>query len=251
MDLQKASMWKRISAGLFDGILLVMLVTLLAWLLSMTFGYDAHVTAWNDGCARYEQEYGVTFNISAQEYEALSDTQRQSYDTAYAALIADEATMHAYNMMANLSLLIATAAIAVAVLLLEFVVPLIFQNGQTLGKKIFSLGVMRTDAVKLTTLQLFVRTLLGRYTLEIMIPVYIVLMIIFGTLGLLGTVILAAFALLQVILMAATRENALLHDKLAGTVVVDIASQRIFGSAEELLEYQKRIHAERAARQTY
>jgi len=251
MDLQKASMWKRISAGIFDAILLVMLVAGIAWLLSVACGYDAHQQVWDAAYTGYEEEYGVTFNITKEAYDALSDTQRQSYDAAYAALISDEEATYAYNMLANLSLLIATGAIAIGILLLEFAVPLLFGNGQTLGKKIFSLGLMRIDGVKMTPLQLFVRTLLGKFTLETMIPVYIVVMFIFGTIGILGTVILAALLLTQLILLAVTRENALLHDKLAGTVAVDIASQRIFESAEALLEYQKRIHAEQAARQTY
>jgi hypothetical protein len=35
-----------------------------------------------------------------------------------------------------------------------------------------------------------------------------------------------------------------LHDMLAGTVTVDFASQMIFDSPEELLEYKKKLHAE-------
>ena len=129
--------------------------------------------------------------------------------------------------------------------------PLILGNGQTVGKKVFSISVTRVDGVKLTTLQLFVRTLLGRFTIETMFPAYIIIMIIWGSLGMVGTVILVALLLLQLILMAATQNRSLIHDLLAGTVVVDHMSQKIFRTTDDLIAHKKRIAAERAARQEY
>jgi hypothetical protein len=42
----------------------------------------------------------------------------------------------------------------VACALLEFLVPYLLKNGQTVGKKMFSLGVMRVDGVKISTFSL-------------------------------------------------------------------------------------------------
>ena len=84
-----------------------------------------------------------------------------------------------------------------------------------------------------------------------MIPVCILLMIFWGVMGVSGTMILLALLAGQVICLIVTRNNAALHDLLAGTVVVDMASQTIFRSTEDLIAYQKRIAAERAARQPY
>jgi len=98
---------------------------------------------------------------------------------------------------------------------------------------------------------IFIRTILGKYTLETMIPVLICVMIYFNMAGLTAVLVLVAIALLQIILIAATKTNSLIHDLLAKTVVVDFASQRIFGSEQELLEYKKKLHAERAARQEH
>ena len=53
------------------------------------------------------------------------------------------------------------------------------------------------------------------------------------------------------ICLCVSKTNALLHDQMAGTAVVDINSQRIFRSTEDLIAYQKQVAAERAARQTY
>lgn len=251
VDLQKASMWKRISAFLFDAIVLCLVAVAFGTLLSWVTNYDGYNLELERYYAEYEQQYGVTFQITGEEYEALTEAEREAYDTAYATLIADEDMLYTYNMVLHLTMLITSIGILLAFLVLEFAVPMLFGNGQTLGKKIFSLAVIRTDAVRVNGLQLFIRTVLGKYTLETMIPVYIVIMIFFNMVGLGGTLLLAALLIAQVVLAAVTRTNSLIHDLLAGTVVVDYPSQMIFRSTEELVDYTKRIHAERAARQPY
>ena len=55
--------------------------------------------------------------------------------------------------------------------------------------------------------------------------------------------LLAALALLQIVLIAATRTNSAIHDILAQTVVVDMESQMIFDSARER-EARRREYAE-------
>ena len=251
VDLQRASMWKRISAFLLDIILLSVLVVGFGYLLSVVLGYDGHNQALEDGYARYEAQYGVTFDISAEEYSALTEAEKQNYDTAYDALVADTDVLYAYNMVLNLTLVITTLAILLGYLVLEFAIPLFLGNGQTVGKKVFAIGLVRSDGVQMNNLQLFTRTVLGKFTIGTMIPVYVLIMLFFNTVGLMGTLLLAALALTQIILLAVTRNRTAIHDLLAGTVVVDIASQRIFRSTEELIEYTKRIHAEKAARQSY
>ena len=251
VDIQKASVWKRIAAWIFDVLLLCVLAVGFGALLSWLLGYDGYSQSLEAAYDRIESQYGVVFDISQEEYQAMTQAQRENYDAAYDALIRDEESMYFYNMVVNLSMLITTAGILAACMALEFAVPLLLKNGQTIGKKIFSLGVVRQDGVKINTMQLFVRTLLGKYTIETMVPVYLVMMLFWGMMDITGTLILAGLGVAQVILLFAHRNNAQIHDLLAGTVVVDISSQRIFTSTQELIEYTKRIHAERAARQDY
>ena len=159
--------------------------------------------------------------------------------------------MYAYNMIVNLSMLMTTISILAAMLVLEFAVPLLLNNGQTLGKKCFSLAVIRVDGVKVNHLQLFARTVLGKYTIETMVPVYIMLMLFWGNMDATGTLVLLALLVAQVICVAVGQNRAAIHDRLAGTVVVDIASQNIFETTEDLIAYQKQVAAQRAARQDY
>lgn len=249
--LQKASLGKRIAAGILDGILICILATGFAFLLSVLLGYDGYYQTLTDGYSRYETQYGVSFDISQEEYAAMTDAARENWDAAYKAFSQDAEVTKAYNVVLNLTLVIASVAILLSVLAWEFAVPLLLHNGQTVGKKVFSLGLVRVDGVQVTNLQLMVRALLGKFTLEIMIPVFVILMVFWGISGLIGPIVLLALLVAQAICLCVSKTNALLHDQMAGTAVVDISSQRIFRSTEDLIAYQKQVAAERAARQTY
>lgn len=250
-DLQKASAWKRISAGLFDTIILGIVVVGLAFIFSVLFKYDSYNETLNNAYAHYEQAYGIEFEITAEQFESMSEAALQKYNAAYDALIADYDAMYAYNMVINLTLLIASLSTLLGFIILEFFVPKVFGNGQTLGKKIFGIAVIRTDGIKVNGPLMFIRTVLGKFTIETMIPVLILVMISFNSIGIVGVIILGLILLLQVILMIATHTNSMIHDVLAKTVVVDMPSQMIFDTEQDLVEYKKKVHEERVARQTY
>ena len=60
-------------------------------------------------------------------------------------------------------------------------------------------------------------------------------------------ILLLLLILAQIILLIFTHARTPLHDMLAGTVTVDLASQLIFDTPEDLLEYKKKLHAESVA----
>lgn len=251
MDIQKASMWKRISAFLFDAIILCVLAVAFGFLLSAMLGYDDHSATLSAAYEKYETEFGIEFNITSEEYAAMTEAELVNYNAAYDALVADESAMYAYNMVVNLTMLITTLGIFAAFLVLEFAVPLLFKNGQTLGKKIFGICLMKPDCVKINNLQLFVRTVLGKFTIETMIPVYIIIMLYFNTVGIEGTLLLLALIVVEVVLVFANANRSLIHDLLAGTVAVDMASQMIFETRDDMIEYKKRRHEEAVRSSVY
>lgn len=250
-DLQKASMWKRIAAWMFDGILVATLAVGFGLLLSVLLGYDSYNEQMETSFAAYERQYGVVFDISQEEYLAMSDAELQNYEDAYAALTADQEFLYAYNMSLNLTLVITTVSMLLSMVLWEFVMPLAFGNGQTVGKKIFGLGLVRTDGVKVNNLQLFTRMLLGKFTIETMLPMYILMLLFWGSIGILGTAVLMVLTAAQILCVLITQSNSFIHDLLAGTAVVDISSQMVFRSTEDLMEYRKKVAAEQVSRQTY
>ena len=115
-DLQKAGLWKRTAAWMFDSILTVILAVGLGVVLSALLGYDGVSARVDEAYARYETQYGVAFEISQEEFEAMTQAQRENYDAAYEALIADEDAMTDYNLMLNLTLVIISLAVLLAVL---------------------------------------------------------------------------------------------------------------------------------------
>ena len=250
-DLQKASTLKRISAFILDAILVCIVATGFAFVASQITDYDGHSERLEAYYSEYETKYGVKFRVTEEERAAFSAEEEEKYKEAYEALIADEDAMREYSVVFNLTLTITSLGILLAFLAMEFIVPLVLKNGQTVGKKVFGIGVMRTDGVKISTVMLFVRTFLGKFTLETMIPVLIIIMIFFNGIGITGLIVLGAELLLQIILFSATRTRSLIHDLLACTVVVDMASQMIFDSEDEMIAYRKRVSAEKAARSPY
>lgn len=250
-DIQKAGILKRISAWLLDFIVLLIVITGCTAVLSYVLQYDScsdRLLAYYD---KYETQYNTSFDLTQEEYNALSEEAAKNYDDAYAALIADEEAMYTYNMLINLTLIMISVGILLGYVIAEFLVPLLLKNGQTLGKKVFGIAVMRTNGVQMSTVSLFIRTFLGKYTIETMIPVLMVIMLLFNTIGIVGTAVIFGILVLQLILVIVTKTNSAIHDILADTVTVDLASQMIFRTEEELLEYKKKVAAENAARQSY
>ena len=250
-DLQKASMLKRISAASFDVIVLACLVVILAVGLSALFGYDDYHARMDAAYEKYGQMYNVDVSISWEDYEKLPEEQKLRYEEALAAINEDQEVMRNYSMVINLTLIIASVSILLGYMALEFLVPLWLGNGQTLGKKIFGIALMRTDGVKVTPFMMFVRTVLGKYTLETMIPVLIIIMLLFQPVGLMGIFVIGLILVLQIVLLLATRTNSALHDLLACTVAVDMASQMMFDTPEARLAYLKRRSAEAANKSIY
>ncbi|MBQ7398307.1 MAG: RDD family protein [Clostridia bacterium] len=251
LDLQKASVLKRVSAFLLDMILLLILITGFAFVMSVVTGYDGYNERLEAVEQTYEEKYGVSFDISEEEYNKMTEDQRKYFDEAYAEFAKDKDALYLYNMQFNLILMISTVSILLAYVVLELILPLVFKNGQTVGKKIFGIALVHTNGVRLSTLALFVRTVLGKFTLETMIPVYIFIMAVFGTLGLTGTIMLLLILVLQIGVILITKTNSCIHDLLANTVAVDLSSQMIFDSVDDMNEYKKKIHAEQVKNADY
>ncbi len=251
ISLQKASVGKRIIAAIFDGILISIIAVGIIALLSGWFKIDAHLDKVNAAYEKYESKYGIEFRITASQYEELSQEQKNNWDTAYDELLKDQDAIYEYNMWINLTLSITTISILISVIAIEFVATLFFGNGQTLGKKIFGIALMHKDGIKVSNVQLFARAVLGKFAIELMIPIYILMMIYFNSIGVISMAILVVLLIAQIICLVATRTNSLLHDAIAGTVAVDMASQRIFDNREALIDYVKKLHAQKANENIY
>lgn len=280
-ELRKIGIVKRASAWLLDAILLAVLATGFMFLVSLICNYSdeealstQYYTAWEDfreaHVGEVAQYYGFTYETkedgsytitkaneitNVQETKSLSDVMNalledenrsermEEAKTAYTALPPIEKVNAQYQYVYSLLFMMVSLGLLLSYLVLEFIIPILLKDGQTVGKKVFGIGLVNQNCVKITTLSLFARALLGKFAIETMFPVLLVFLFFFGGIGPLAIILFAALLLLNAILFFATRNRTPIHDLLAGTVAIDLRLQMIFQSEEELIE-KKAQHKE-------
>ena len=253
-DLQKASILKRISAFLLDFILICIVAVGAAALFSLILNFDQAYQGYYD---RYEivfsqvdadirQELGIDFTWT-EGLDKLTAEQKVKYDQYVQklgeGLNKDKDLVTAYNNIVILTLTIIPLSFFVAFILLEFVVPLIFKNGQTVGKKIFGIAVCHTTGVKISTFSLFVRGVIGKFTIETMVPVFLLLMMFFRG-GITALIVIGLLLIFQLVLLIKTKTRSLIHDVISYSCEVDLASQMIFENEDDRLKYITSNHAQ-------
>lgn len=248
LDIQRASILKRISAALLDFVLIMIISVGVGWLTSIICNYDYHMDKIQGYYEYYNEKYDIDLLGTSDKYKDLSEEEQEAYDERYKAANEeyshDEEAIKEFSLIINLSLIIISMGILFAVLITEFAIPLLLKNGQTVGKKVFAIGLVKNNCVKISTFQLFVRSIIGIYTIELMIPILLVFMILFGVLNIVGTIVILGLLVTQIILLFATKNHTLIHDTFAYTVVVDIASQKIFDNENDLIKYKEKLHEE-------
>ena len=142
-----------------------------------------------------------------ENFTNLTQEEKQNYEDAYEEFSKDEEVIYTYNLVFNLSLALITVGLLIGVAVVEFVIPLCLKNGQTVGKKIFGLCLVKNDSVKINNMMLFIRAFLGKFTIETMIPVYFIVLLYFGHINLLHIVILGVLAIAEILLLIIHRKN--------------------------------------------
>jgi len=129
-----------------------------------------------------------------------------------------------------LSTIIYSASILLAGVVSYIVVPLFFKNGQTIGKKIFKLGLADSDGYMFHNYKLLMRFMPfavvdASLILLVAVNLYIVLSIVV-------IIFLVSFTLAM-----ASPKRMSLHDFTAQTIVIDYKTSKIFSSVEEEEKY--------------
>ena len=275
-ELRKIGIVKRASAWLLDAILLAVLATGFMFIISLICSYSReealaaqYYGEWEDFRKEYigtvAEYYGFTYEEKGEnEYVITKDGERSSLNAVvkeleasngkdaeiaeayeqYLALTPVEKVNLQYNYVHSLLFMMVSLGLLLAYLVLEFIIPIFLKNGQTVGKKVFGICLVRPNCVKMTTLSLFARTFVGKFAIETMFPVLLVFLFLFGGIGLLAIILFAALLILNAVLFFATQNRTPIHDIFAGTVAVDIKLQMIFESEEELIAQKTLQHNE-------
>lgn len=235
-DLQKASVSKRIAAFLLDAIIVTIIATACMAIISPIVGVDGKIDELYSLADSFKAKYelDVFDENDIEKISALIETNEEAK-----ALYMD------YNSCGTTATMLTFVPLSlglfIGTFITAFVMPLFFKNGQTVGKKIFGIAVMRKDGVKVNNFVLFVRSVLGVYTIETMIPALLIWMAVFlpGYMPI-SLSVLAVILLLQIVFFVVTKAHTPIHDMIASAVTVDITSQMIFESVEEREEYIKK-----------
>lgn len=236
-DLQKASILKRISAWLLDFICICILAVGVAALVTVIAGFDGIYNEYNEIIETYSEKHGIDLKKTLPD--DASEEQKALYQTAYEDFSKDETATVLYVRIISIIFMSIALGLFFAHLIVEFIIPLCLKNGQTVGKKVFSVGVMQITGVRITPFILFVRGILGKYTVETMVPLLMLLMVFMGIGGIVMLIVVAAIIILQLVLVIATKTNSLIHDALSSTVVVDMATQMIFDTKDAMISYKE------------
>ncbi len=261
VQIDRANFFKRTAAFLLDFILIGILVTGFIFLCMKIASYDKHYdnmmsyyTVYGERYA-YQDEDGKTkkvdFAITDEDYKKLPQSEKAHYIEASNALAKDEGFKAERKYVIFTLIISLVISILISVLIIDFLIPLIFKNGQTLGKKVFSLSVIREDGVKASTFQLFVRAIFGKFLIELAIPALMIILIFFNIMGIVGTVAVILIYLIDFIMFVGSYYKTPIHDKISFSVVVDMKTQMIFKTKEEMMNYHSKLHKEEVKKKIY
>ena len=217
----------------------------------------------NSICEKHE-ELGFAYHQNGSNYSILKDGKPSSLGELIDTLLEDvdepdrmDEALIAYGNLPSIStinnqerynrtllFLMITFGILLSYAVLEFILPIVFKNGQTVGKKVFSIGLVRPNCVKITILSLFTRTFVGKYAIETMFPLLLVFMFFFTGNKILAIILFAALTLFNVIVFFVTKNRTPIHDILSGCVAADMRVQMVYDTEEEMIEQKKAKHKE-------
>ena len=131
MELDHASVGKRVSAWFIDVILMILLAALFLFVASAYVDFTEFAAEMEPYYEKYETMYNTSFSISQEEYETLSEQDRKNYEDAYRAMTADPEANEAYAAVILKYLGAVSIALFAAFFILEFLLPLLHKRGQT------------------------------------------------------------------------------------------------------------------------
>lgn len=249
LDFHKAKPIKRLAAYLIDLIMLVA-ITAGVWIaMYSAMDYNTYVQEFQGYIDEYAQKHGVDLSIPSNEIQNYPEEVQEKYNEALLDLNDNKEAMASYAQRFKIDILAAMVGFFVAYLILEVMIPLILKNGQTVGKKIMGLCVMHKYHVRVGAMQIIYRSILGKYFIETMIPVGMLLLKNYGVLGTTASLIMAVIAMTQGFIVLMSQANCGIHDKLFHTVVADFKKQYIFDSWNERFDFQEAYDKEMAERE--
>jgi len=135
----------------------------------------------------------------------------------------DLVAITAYDKVLRYRVIFYSSSAFLALFVIQFVMPLILKKGQTIGKKIMSIGLVTRNKKELTFVNLGLRFLVGFYLIEFL-PIVLNL----AAANVYGLLLFSGLAIFVVnlILVACTNKQIVIHDFVSNTMVVDFSEKK-------------------------
>ncbi len=182
---------KRFSSGLFDLVILLLLSFFFIFLLSRLLHFNYYETSLID------------------------------YDRAYEDLIEPWGVGNDYKKTLFQAFFILLFGVFIAFFLLEFIFPIIFKDGRSIGKRVFLLSIASTRYSGVKVFSLFIRSIIGKYLVETLPLLLSILMFLFNLNPTIFVVLGICVWMVNIILLFAFPKGRMIHDILAFTYVVE------------------------------
>ena len=221
--LQKAPFFKRLLALMLDWMFIVILIFTCVMPMALVLKVGEYSENFDRYYTKYEKQYGVKFDLTEEQFNAMTEEELKLYEEAYNALTSDEEANAAHDALFKRMLGSIELSILAAYLVMDVLFPLMLKNGQTLGKRVFGLAVLRSAGEPASMLTILSRTVIGKFTIQTAIPALVICSILMGSRDLFGILYVVVILAANVVLMI--KKNKTLHDILADTMVVAVPTR--------------------------
>ena len=218
------SIFKRLIAILVDFVVCIQFFAffqlIVASVLNANFDYQNKLVAYQDKLVEHNLGYYELDNENNTKiyikYEVSENDQdgyitQEEYDDALASFNADTIALELSNEVTTLSTIGTSLELFLAILPNYFLFPLLFKNGQTLGKKLLKIAVVDANSRGIKFKGLFMRHFIGLYVFELLVT-YLCMFFIN----------LPFILLLSAVTLLFSKNKRSLHDFVANTYVVDM-----------------------------
>ena len=223
----------RIAAFIIDAILLLILFTGILYFISLIANFDAHYAILQE---EYKRVGYLVFNPEINDYQTISPTD-PNFDYVVELINDNEVLLKELSFVNTFSVNAPLIGLAIALFVLEFIIPLIFKNGQTIGMKFFKIALISNNNLAITTTQLFARCIIGKIAVLGIIPLLSILYIFLNSGGgLFGTLILLIIVIVQMAMLIKNKNHEGLADKIANVYPVNFTETVIYKTQKEFDE---------------
>ena len=223
----------RAAAFILDAILLLVLFTGILYFISLIADFDTHYAILQE---EYKKVCYLVFNPEINDYQAISPTD-PNFDYVVELINDNEVLLKELSFVNTFSVNAPLIGLAISLFILEFIVPLILKNGQTVGMKFFKIALISNNNLAITTTQLFARCIIGKIAVLGIIPMLAILYIFLNAGGgLFGTIILLVVVIIQIVMLIKNKNHEGIADKIANVHPVNFTETVIYKTQKELDE---------------